>query len=101
MALYETIEKFGEEKESGNKQWKMLKENHIKDVKRFQDAMQQSECVCWQPLARAGLIKRMEWVLPAVEEAMAHRARLKTIIGCNDSDMFASKRLTALPFSEH
>jgi hypothetical protein len=52
------IEKLEEEKESGEKQWKMLKENNIKDVKRFQDAMQQSECVCWQPLARAGLKKR-------------------------------------------
>ena len=91
------IEKLEEEKETAEKQWKMLKENHIKDVKRFQDAMQQSECVCWQPLARVGLNTRKAWVLPAVEEAMPHRARLKTIIGCKDSGMFASKLLATLP----
>ena len=74
----------------------MLKDNHIKDDKRFQDAMQQSECVCWQPLTRAELKTRRAWVLPAVEEAMSHRALFKISI-----DTFASKRLTTLPFSEH
>ena len=75
------MDKLEEEKETAEKQFQMLKENHINDVQRFQDAMQQSECVCWQPLARVGLNTRKAWVLPAVEEAMAHRARLKTSIG--------------------
>ena len=88
------MEKLEEEKETAENQLKMLKENHIKDVKRFQDAMQQSECVCWQPLARVGLKTRKAWVLPAVEEAMSHRARLKTIIGCKDSD---SLQVNVLP----
>ena len=52
------IDKLEEEKESAEKKWNMLKENHIKDVKRYQDAMQQSECVRWQPLARVGLNKQ-------------------------------------------
>jgi hypothetical protein len=64
-----------------------VKENHIKDVKRFQDAMHQSECVCWQALARAGLNTRRALVPPAVEEATSHRARLKVIIGSQDSDI--------------
>ena len=54
------------------------KENHIKDVKRFQDAMQQSECVCWQPLVRVGLRTRKAWVFRAVEEVLA----AKTVIVC-------------------
>ena len=49
------IEQLEEEKESGEKQWNMLKNNHLIDVEPFQDAMQQSQCVCWHPLARAGL----------------------------------------------
>ena len=52
--MQKAIEKLEEETEAGEKQWNMLKENHINDVTRCQDAMQQSECVCWQHLARAG-----------------------------------------------
>ena len=81
------IEQLEEEKETGEKKWALLKDQHIKDVWRFQNAMQQSECVTWQPLARAGLKQRREWILPAVEEAAAHRGRLKTIIGCKESDI--------------
>ena len=55
----QAIDKLKEEKESGEKRWKKLKDNHINDVKRFQDAMQQSGCVCWQPLARVGLKTRV------------------------------------------
>ena len=81
------IEQLEEEKEAEEKQWSLLKDQHIKDVWRFQNAMQQSECVTWQPLARAGLKQRREWILPAVEEAAAHRELLKTIIGGKESDI--------------
>ena len=70
------VDKLEEEKEPGEKPWNMLKVSRIIDVKRFQDAMQQSECVCWQPLTRACLKASRVWVLPAVEEVMPHRARL-------------------------
>ena len=54
----QSMEKLEAEKASGEKPLNMLKANYINDVKRFQNAMQQSKCVCWQPLARAGLKKR-------------------------------------------
>ena len=41
-----------DQKESAEKTWKMLKNFQISDAKHFHDSMQQSECVCWQPLAR-------------------------------------------------
>ena len=96
--MQKPLRSWKEEKETAEKQWEMLKDNHIKDVKRFQDAMQQSECVCWQPLARVGLKTRKAWVLPAVEEAMSHRARLKNIIGCKGSDILQVNVLPLIPF---
>ncbi|MFM7986649.1 MAG: hypothetical protein ACKPKO_45770, partial [Candidatus Fonsibacter sp.] len=58
------IEKLEEEKDPGEQPWNMLKGNHLEDVKRFQDAMQQSECACWQHLARVGLKATKAWYPP-------------------------------------
>ena len=80
-------EKLEEEKETLEKQWRTMKDQHMQDVKRFQKSMQQSECSLWRPIKRQGLKNNNQWVAPAAEEAMAHRNRLKTIVGCTDEDI--------------
>ena len=52
------VDKMEEEKEAQQKQWSTLLTKHIQDVHRFQNVMQLSEFVLWQPLARKSMNKR-------------------------------------------
>ena len=51
------MEKFGEEADVQEKQWRTLQEKHVANLTRLHMAMQQSDVVYWEPPQRAsGLV---------------------------------------------
>ena len=64
------IASLNEENGCLEKQWETLHQNHIKDVQRFQAAMQGSDAEI-----RKRVSENKEWLSSAIEEAMEHRKK--------------------------
>ena len=83
----EAMEKFGEEAEVQEKQWRTLQEKYVGNLTRLHTAMQQSDVVYWEPPQRVGMKRNVTWMESAVTASNAHRRKLKTILGITDSDI--------------
>lgn len=88
MTTYrQAMEKFGEDAEVHEKQWRTLQEKYVGNLTRLHTAMQQSDVVYWEPPQRVGMKKNKAWLSKAVIASQAHRRNLKTILGVKDSDI--------------
>ena len=83
----QAMEKFGEDAEVHEKQWRTLQEKYVGNLTRLHTAMQQSDVVYWEPPQRVGMKKNKTWLAKAVTASVAHRRNLKTILGVKDSDI--------------
>ena len=83
----QATEKFGEETQSQEDQWRKLQETYVGNITRLHDAMQQSDMVFWEPPQRNGMKRNKDWVGKAVTASVAHRRNLKTVLGVKDSDI--------------
>jgi hypothetical protein len=79
--------KLDEEGESRLQQWKLLRQQHIQDVWRFQRAMQVSDVVFWEPTERVGLKANRKWLASAATACNSHRRKLRDIMGVKESDI--------------
>ena len=77
--------------EAVQSQWIMLKENLKKDIQQFHDTMQQSDVVFWEMPERSSLRKDPKWMEHAAQAAVAHRRKLKHIMGVKDGDILQDK----------
>ena len=88
VATYrEAMEKFGEEADVQENQWRTLQEKYVGNLTRLHTAMQQSDVVYWEPPQRVGMKRNKTWLAKAVTASVAHRRDLKTILGVKDSDI--------------
>ena len=83
----QAMEKFGEDAEVHEKQWRTLQDKYVGNLTRLHTAMQQSDVVYWEPPQRVGMKKNKAWLSKAVIASQAHRRNLKTILGVKDSDI--------------
>ena len=83
----EAMEKFGEEADVQEKQWRTLQEKYVGNLTRLHTAMQQSDVVYWEPPQRVGMKRNKTWLAKVVTASVAHRRNLKTILGVKDSDI--------------
>ena len=83
----EAMEKFGEEADVQEKQWRTLQEKYVGNLTRLHSAMQQSDVVYWEPPQRVGMKRNKTWLTKAVTASAARRRNLKTILGVKDSDI--------------
>ena len=81
------IAKFGENNTALDTQWKDLHEKFTSNLLRLHASLQQSDVVFWEPPKRAGLRKNKEWLSVAATAAMAHRRKLKTILGVGEDQI--------------
>ena len=54
-AYRQAMEKFGEDAEAHEKQWRTLQEKYVGNLTRLHTAMQQSDVVYWEPPQRVGM----------------------------------------------
>ena len=83
----QAMEKFGEEAEVQEEQWRTLQEKYVANLTRLHTAMQQSDVAYWEPSQRVGMRRNKTWLAKAVAASVAHRRSLKTILGVKDSDI--------------
>lgn len=81
-------EKFTDETNALELQWRDLHGKCTANLKRLHESMQQSDVVFWEPPQRVGLRKNKEWLGKAVAAANSHRRALKTILGVSDDQIF-------------
>ena len=83
----QAMDKFGEETQSQEEQWRKLHEAYVGNLTRLHDAMQRSDVVFWDPPERVGMKKNKNWLAQAVAGCVAHRRNLKAILGVKESDI--------------
>ena len=83
----QAMDKFGEETECQEEQWRKLYEAYVGSLTRMHDAMQRSDVVFWEPPQRVGMKRNKDWLSKAVVASVAHRRILKTILGVRESDI--------------
>ena len=86
-AYRSAVEKFGEEAESKEEQWRKLQDAYVGNLNRLHDAMQRSDVVFWEPPQRVGMKRNPDWLYKAVTASVAHRRNLKTILGLKEAEI--------------
>ena len=87
-AYQAAMECLTEENNSMGRQWEHLRTARIKDIQRFQAALQGSDALFWTLETRRKMSSNKAWLHSAVGEAMEHRRKLKAIVGVKDDDIF-------------
>ena len=72
------MDKFGEENQAQEEQWRLLHETYVSNLTRLHDAMQRSDVVFWEPPQRVGVKRNADWRSNAVSATVARRGNLKT-----------------------
>jgi hypothetical protein len=81
------MEKFTEETDAMEKQWRELHSKFAANLGRVHQSMQQSDIVFWEPPQRLGVKRTKAWLEAAVTASVSHRRNLKTILGVKDTDI--------------
>ena len=82
------MDKFEEDTQAQEEQWRNLHGMYVSNLTRLHEAMQQSDVVFWEPPQRVGTKRNKDWLGNTVAASLAHRRKLKTILGVKDVDIF-------------